>query len=269
MSARGRIVRQSTLGGHDQPDRGPLPAPPRGAAALGRVLGPLSSVVRVDTGEKVLALTYDDGPDPVETRQILAALARHEVRATFFVLAGKARAHPEVIREQLEAGHEIGLHGLDHARLTRLGPRRVHAVLRRARDELADVTGRPVRLYRPTYGAESLVQHLAARRLGMATVNWSAWCTDWLDAPVEEVAQRAVRAAHPGAVLLLHDVTDDTDGARPTFDRGVLVDRILTALTAGGYRTLPVTELLARHSPVSSLTVQRPGPAALLRALRS
>ncbi len=225
----------------------------------GPLLLPFSSAMRVVTQEPVLALTYDDGPHPQHTREILDELSAREVRATFFVLTDRAEEFPGLIRQILDAGHEIGLHGIDHARLTEVSALRAVRTVRTAKRRLERVSGVPVTMYRPTYGAQGLAQFLAARLLGMDVVYWTAWAQDWLDDGADEVVRRAHAARHPGAVLLLHDTTEDTDEAlRPRFSRGEVTARLLDALAADGYRAVPVGELLAGHQQVRAVTTQRP-----------
>ena len=134
--------------------------------------------------------------------------------------------------------------------------------IRTAKQRVEAVTGRPIRYYRPTYGAVSLAGFLGSRLLGMDVVIWSAWAEDWFDDPAQQVADRAVGALHEGAIVLLHDVTDqpesDQSRPRPTFSRADVAGRILDGVDASGYRVLPLGELLHRYPPVRSVTVQRP-----------
>jgi peptidoglycan-N-acetylglucosamine deacetylase len=265
------LVRERDLGDHADP--GPrdlshaLPLPTWAQP----VLLALSSVMRVRTDERLLALTYDDGPRPEHTGPILGELAARDVRATFFVLTDRAEESPAMIRQMLDAGHEVALHGIDHTRLTEVSWLRAARRVREGKRRLERVTGAPVTMYRPTYGAQGLAQFLTARLLGMQVVYWTAWAQDWFDDTAEAVAARAVRARHPGAVLLLHDTTDDTpvDSAgdapgaapsrgRPTFSRGEVTARVLDALLADGYRVVPVGELISRHPVVRAVTTQRP-----------
>jgi peptidoglycan/xylan/chitin deacetylase (PgdA/CDA1 family) len=218
--------------------------------------------MRVQTDERVVALTYDDGPHPEHTRQILDELEARAILATFFVLAEKAEREPGLVRRMLAAGHEIGLHGLDHTRLTDVSAAAAGRAVRAGRRRLQAVTGMPVRLYRPAYGAQGLTQFLTARALGMEVVFWTAWARDWVDDTVEAVAARAVRARHPGAILLLHDVTDPEpdgdEGPLPTFSRGAVTAAVLDGLADDGYRVVPVGDLLARYPTVRAVTTRRP-----------
>jgi peptidoglycan/xylan/chitin deacetylase (PgdA/CDA1 family) len=265
------LARERDLGRHEDPGPRPLPAPDRVLRWARPVLLPLSSAMRVCTEERVVGLTYDDGPHPVHTTEILAALAARGVRATFFVLAEAAERNPELVAGMLAAGHEIGLHGIDHARLTDEGWVEAVRAVRTGRHRLEAVTGRPVRMYRPTYGALGLAQFTAARRLGMEVVFWTAWAQDWVDDTVEAVAARAVGARHPGAILLLHDTTEDTaddDLPLPTFSRGAVTAAILDGLAEDGYRAVPAGELLAGYPVVRAVTTQRPWVTARRRVAR-
>jgi peptidoglycan/xylan/chitin deacetylase (PgdA/CDA1 family) len=256
------LVRQSTIGEFDAP--APRPALTRDPVLHWARWGlmPFSSVMRVRTDDPVIALTYDDGPEPSETLDLLDLLAERGRRATFFVLSDRVEAHPEIVTRMLRDGHEVELHGIDHADLTTVPGRVASRRIREARRRVEAVTGRPVRFYRPTYGAVSIPAFIGTRLSGMDVVIWSAWAQDWFDAPPQEVADRAVRALHPGAILLLHDTTDQAQSSdsrrRPTFSRADVAGRILDGADAAGFTTVPVGELLDRYPAVRSLTVRRP-----------
>jgi peptidoglycan-N-acetylglucosamine deacetylase len=266
--ARTALVRQSAIG--EFADPAPRPALDRDPVLHWAKWGllPLSSVMRVQTHDPVVALTYDDGPEPTETLDLLDVLAERGVRATFFVLSDRVEAHPEIVARMLREGHEIELHGIDHTDLTTVPPQEALRRLRTAKQRIEAVTRQRIRYYRPTYGRVNVPTFTGARVLGMDVVIWSAWAQDWYDAPAAEVADRAVRALHPGAIVLLHDTTDPAQSTdprpSPTFSRAEVARRILDGVDAGGFRTMPVGELLRRYPAVRSLTVQRPkvpGPA--------
>ncbi len=216
----------------------------------------------VDTTARVYSLTYDDGPDPRSTPGVLDTLARHGARATFFVLSGPARRHPALVRRILDEGHELALHGRDHRSLLTMSDREAVATVRDARAEVEDVAGLPVRLYRPPYGEHTMGQARGVRRLGLELTIWSGRAFDWVDDAPQAVADRAVAAVFPGAVLLLHDTRADPETLRPgerlpAFDRGDVLERILAATRADGYAEATTGELLARHRAVKSLARER------------
>ena len=266
---RPSLVRQSVIGDFDA-------AAPRPALLRDPVLSrarwalmPLSSIMRVQTEDRVVGLTYDDGPEPDETPDLLDVLAERGRHATFFVLSDRVEAHREIVARMLMEGHEVALHGIDHTNLTTVSGREAIRRIRRAKRRIEAITRRPIRYYRPTYGAVGIPALLGARLLGMDVVIWSAWARDWIDAPPQEIADRAIRALHPGAILLLHDTTDPAQSSagladappRPTFSRADVARRVLEGADDAGFRTMPVGELLRSYPAVRALTVQRPHPA--------
>jgi peptidoglycan-N-acetylglucosamine deacetylase len=257
------MVRRGQVCAWDAGDR--VLAPPRGARGLGLRLGrPLGSVACARTDEPVVALTFDDGPDPEHTAAVLDVLARHAATATFFVLVDRAEARPDLVRRMVADGHEVGLHGSDHTRLSTLPPLDAVRRIAGARRRLSRLIGRPVPLYRPTYGAQSVGQLVGSRALGLEVVLWSAWCRDWEEGDPDEIAARAVRAVHPGAFLLLHDACGDTEVGAATFSRSAMTEAICRGLDDGGWRTAPVGELLRRYPAVRTLWMSgaAPGTAA-------
>lgn len=153
-----------------------------------------------------LALTFDDGPDPASTPAFLQALDEIGWRATFFVLGSQARRAPALLREVAAAGHEIGVHGDEHRYLLARTPGQAYDDLRCARDTVADLLGGPVTWFRPPYGVLSGTALLAARRLGLRPVLWSAWGRDWRAAATPASVVRDLRrGVLAGGTALLHD----------------------------------------------------------------
>ncbi|WP_329315242.1 polysaccharide deacetylase family protein [Streptomyces sp. NBC_01262] len=153
-----------------------------------------------------IALTFDDGPDPLSTPFFLRALAKRRVHATFFLLGSAAHRTPALVREIAAAGHEIAIHGWLHRPLLLRGPRATYEDLARARDTVADITGRPPVLFRPPYGVMSTAAHLSAARLSLTPVLWTAWGEDWTAKATPESVHRTVTAdLRGGGTVLLHD----------------------------------------------------------------
>ena len=157
-----------------------------------------------------IALSFDDGPDPLSTPHFVDLLAERGVHATFFLLGSYAVHEQALVRDLADAGHEVAVHGWTHACLALVPPRRLADELTRTREVLEDTTGAPVRLYRPPYGVQTAAGVWAARRAGLQTVLWSAWGVDWAaGATPGTIADRVTRAVRPGGTVLLHD-TDRT-----------------------------------------------------------
>lgn len=245
---RARLVRRSWVAGYDDGARRRHWSDLAAALAL-LPRWSLSSAVGVRTEDRVLALTFDDGPDPQSTPPVLAALAERRARATFFMLAERAQTHPAVVRQVLAGGHEIGLHGIDHTRMTGMDAERFRRELSRGREMLEAVTGCPVTLYRPTYGDFTGEQVALVKDLGLEPVIWSAWARDWEADPPAEITARALRAIHPGAIMLLHDAIADRDMTGRDHDCASWTAGLLDGL-GPGWRPLTVTRLLADYPQI-------------------
>lgn len=230
--------------------------------AAPRLLSRSLGLFCVNTAERVLALTYDDGPHPGHTPRILDVLAARHATATFFVLANQALKHPEIVRRIVSDGHEIALHGDDHQSLLTMTTREALRRIRAARHTVEQIAGAPVRLYRPPYAEYSIPQGLGIRAMGLDIMVWSADALDWLDDDEAAIADRALRAVFTGGILLLHDDRADPEtlgpGERlPAFDRAEVSELILQALFAEGYRMLPASELANGYQQVRSAAKHR------------
>lgn len=153
-----------------------------------------------------VALTFDDGPDPLSTPLFLDALHGLGVRATFFVLGDMLARAPRLGAELVAEGHEVAVHGWNHRSLLLRTPRSTYEELSRARDLVGDLTGVRPRWFRPPYGVLSTAGLIAAHRLGLRPVLWSAWGEDWTAAATSRsVLATLAPDLRGGATLLLHD----------------------------------------------------------------
>lgn len=207
-----------------------------------RPLPALSGTGRTGT----IALTFDDGPDPASTPRFLAALAGLRVPATFFVLGGMARRAPGLLRRIADEGHEIAVHGWTHRSHLRMTPGRVHDELARTCELIASVCGVRPAWFRPPYGILSAGSLLAAARLGLRPVLWTAWGRDWEATATAGSVLAHLRAGgvRGGATLLLHD-SDCTSA--PGAWRSAL--DALPAVAAEGERQGVRFALMSEHVP--------------------
>jgi peptidoglycan/xylan/chitin deacetylase (PgdA/CDA1 family) len=154
-------------------------------------------------------LTIDDGPDPEDTPAILDLLDRHGVKAVFFVIGEKVRNHPELAKEIVARGHELGNHTMTHPQhsMWSAGPIRMRREIVECSRVIEEVTGQLPRWFRAPVGHRNYFTHPIAAELGMEVVVWSRRGYDTLDRPVEEIVSDLTKDLGSGEILLLHEAT--------------------------------------------------------------
>lgn len=158
-----------------------------------------------------LALTFDDGPNPAWTPHLLDALAEHQVHAAFFMVGSRAAQQPQLVRQVLAAGHQIGNHSWSHLNLALTGTARIREELRRSNETLEQIAGAPVRWFRPPFGARRPAVLRVARELGLQPVLWNAMTSDWEEPSAEAIVQRLsakidrLQRRGRAANIVLHD----------------------------------------------------------------
>lgn len=178
--------------------------------------------------------TFDDGPDSTWTPLVLEVLARHNARATFFVVGSYVDAYPAVVAEAATRGHSVGVHGYDHIALTRLSTSGIADQLTRANDAIERATGKRTTCMRPPYGAVNATVRDVAASLGFTVWMWSVDPWDWSGISAETIASRVVAAIQPGSVVILHD------GGGNRSRTVAALDLILPELSRRGYQFLPL-----------------------------
>jgi peptidoglycan-N-acetylglucosamine deacetylase len=163
------------------------------------------ATVRRTGDPQTMALTFDDGPNPAATPQLLDLLALHDIHATFFFIGSRVRQFPALAARVAAAGHSIGNHTDTHPILTFQSPRRIRIELEACRHAIADAIGHDPRWMRPPFGARGLHVTAALHRAGFdAAIMWSAWGKDWKEKTPEGVISH-LREARGGDIVLLHD----------------------------------------------------------------
>jgi peptidoglycan/xylan/chitin deacetylase (PgdA/CDA1 family) len=178
------------------------------------------TICRTNAARK-LAITFDDGPNPSVTPKLLDLLDRHNAKATFFLIGRYVRECPELVKETVARGHEVGNHTELHPNLLWLNPTKVRVELRLCHDAIRGVMGTPPKWFRPPFGIRNPWVVSAARELGYRTVMWTLIPGDWRGKPAEwliprmqpiaDHAQRSLgngsKPAAPdmGDILCLHD----------------------------------------------------------------
>jgi peptidoglycan/xylan/chitin deacetylase (PgdA/CDA1 family) len=154
---------------------------------------------------KRIALTYDDGPNDPHTLHLLDVLAKHNVRATFFMIGRHVRQRPDIARAVAQAGHVIGNHTFTHPLLLFESEAQTRIQLVDCRQALKDAIGDHSHLFRPPFGGRRPATIRVARDLGLQTVMWNVTGYDWRVPPAAVIEQKVVRQMRGGAVILLHD----------------------------------------------------------------
>jgi peptidoglycan/xylan/chitin deacetylase (PgdA/CDA1 family) len=236
-------------------------------AAGGRPLGQQRLIWSVPTAARALALTFDDGPDPEFTPRILAVLASYGARATFNQMGSNALRHPDLVREVVRAGHEVGNHTWTHQDLTFQSARQTRRQVQRGRDAIESVAGVRPRFFRPPRGELTGSALSAAAALGHDVLLWSVTRGSPGVGTAAGVADHLGRTVAGGDVVALHDGI-----GRGTFHPGSSAARLLRArravevaalpaalerITARGLRLVTVSELLAAGEPAHTLTNTR------------
>ena len=199
-------------------------------------------VVKRGPARPMVALTFDDGPDPTYTPLILDTLAAAGVQATFFMVGRQVDAFPEVARAVAKAGHDIGNHTYGHRHLSTLAPRGAAEEVERGAAAVAEATGIPPRYFRPPWGMFNWTAYVRAGQLGEDRILWSVRPEGWLrGVSAGEMAARVIRRAHPGAIVDLHD-----RGGHPTTPRATwaALAGMIAGLRARGYSVVPLRTLL-------------------------
>jgi peptidoglycan/xylan/chitin deacetylase (PgdA/CDA1 family) len=163
------------------------------------------AIVGCRTTWKIVALTFDDGPNPDYTPPILETLDEYQIKATFFLLGRNVAAYPETARQVARAGHAVGNHTCTHPCLADCSPLEVARELFQCQRIIRAVIGMIPEVMRPPFGMQAPASYLTARMMGYAIVNWSASGEDWQGDSAPVVAERIVADIQPGGVILLHD----------------------------------------------------------------
>ena len=228
------------------------------------VLGKPGRVVRrVETKQKVVALTFDDGPDAKYTPTVLRLAREKKLRLTFFLVGREIEHHPDLARQEVAEGHAIGNHTWDHPVLTFDTEPQDISELERCESEIEKVCGERTYMFRPPKGMWNDDTFLAADRLGYRIILWSVALEHRTAKTPQAMARRVIEKIGPGMIILAHD-----GEARVPLDRSktmkalpILVDGIRKK----GYQFVTVPELLKRGKP----TLRRAGRPEEIRVPRT
>jgi len=205
---------------------------------------------RARVSGKYIAMTFDDGPHPQNTPRLLRILHERNIKATFFVIGRSVEAHPGVLKQTVDEGHEVGNHTQTHRLLTRLDDSSLCWEIESCSEAVERATGGyRMRTMRPPYGGlQQRQRQLLFMRYQLPTILWSVDPLDWKRPGPSVVASRIIQNTRPGAIILAHDLHAPTVSAMPA---------ALDELLFQGYRFVTVSQLLSMQAQ----TAANPTPA--------
>lgn len=183
-------------------------------------------------GEKLVALTFDDGPHEGSTERLLTGLKERDVKATFFLIGGSIEGKEEIVKQMAEDGHLIGSHTFRHVQLTNLSLEEACSEITMTNEAITSVTGQTVEYIRPPYGAWDARLDCA---INLHEVGWTVDPRDWDVKDTETIVKRVLADVKDGSIILLHDVYDTSVEAALW---------IVDELKAQGYTFVTVDRLL-------------------------
>jgi peptidoglycan-N-acetylglucosamine deacetylase len=202
---------------------------------------PTGQVVwEVPTRQKVIALTFDDGPNPIYTPQILHTLNKYKAHATFFSIGYKMKRYPHIVRQVVRAGHELGNHSMTHQYENKAGVQRMRIELLQAERVIKNYQQNHIKFFRPPGGYIDRALLHEANKQGYKVILWSYHqdSKDWSKPGAKAIADHIIRHAKSGNIVLLHD----GGGNRSQTVRALKT--ILPALKKQGFQFVTVSELL-------------------------
>lgn len=197
-------------------------------------------ITRVQTNEKVVALTFDDGPDPATTPAVLENLAKHDVKATFFVVGQRAEAHPQLLKKISAAGHELGNHSYSHQDFNRVTGSEIRTEITRTNKIIEKITGQKSILFRPPGGylSNEMIRITQEEKVKVAYWSWETDSKDWRSSNSKQIADFVTNHIAPGQIIILHD------GGKNGLITARAVDLMIGQIKEKGYRFVTMGELM-------------------------
>lgn len=192
-----------------------------------------------------IALTFDDGPFPPYTQQILAILKKHNVRATFFVVGQMVKAYPHLLVQTAKEGHEIANHSWTHHSVVHASPQQSLDEILKPHNLIHQLTGLTPVYFRPPYGSYQYQFYKTAEQFGYSIVMWTVAPGDWVkNKSAQTLVHHVVSNAQPGAIVLLHD----GGGNRSATVAALPI--IIEKLQAKGYSIVPLRDMLSERGKI-------------------
>lgn len=207
-----------------------------------------------DTKEKLITLTFDDGPDPLYTTQILDLMKKYDAKGTFFVIGKEAERYPEILKRQAKEGHEIANHTYRHTFRDMKNSKVLKAELRKNSNLIKGITGKAPTLFRPIAGYydEQIIETSLGSGYYVVLWTWHQDTRDWRKPGAKRIAKTVLFNSKPGDIVILHDAGGDRTQTVKA------VEYILEGLYKKGYKCVTVSELLSHSNSVVPVLLLEP-----------
>jgi len=209
------------------------------------VLARSGTIYRIKTNQKKIALTFDDGPSPIWTPQILDELKRVHVKATFFMIGHHVKKYPEIAQRVTQEGHIIGNHGYAHTVILYYTPEELEEEIKYTEFVIKDITGHTTKYFRPPKAW--MPHHIKEKikSMGYEVVLWSLNSKDWVTFNYKFIVQYLIRHSQNGDIILFHDSGDILKAEGGNRSQTVLAIAPLVAhLRAKGFELVTIEEML-------------------------
>lgn len=192
--------------------------------------------------EKIIALTFDDGPDEVFTPQVLDILKKNDVKATFFLVGENLKQNKEIVKRQFEEGHEIGNHTYTHINVAKSGYDKVYEEITKTQEEIKEIIGVEPKLFRPPYRAMSRHMCDIVKNKNMNIILWSNLDPrDWSNPGVYSIVNTIESKVGNGNIILLHDYNNLRNSKSQTIQA---LESVIPYLKEQGYKFVTISELI-------------------------
>lgn len=210
-----------------------------------------SAITSWPTGDKLIALTYDDGPDASYTPQLIEYLEDNQVPATFYVCGNRVKEKPEIVNRLVAAGFEIGNHTYSHPQLTKLSSEKIREQLQTTNDEIAAAAPEAkVPTMRPPFGAQNSTVRAICKDMGMKIILWDIDTEDWKKRSASYMTNLILKNARDGSIVLMHD---RKHGGQSTVLE--TTKAVVPELRARGFKFVTVSDMLGRSKKIGTSTV--------------
>lgn len=196
---------------------------------------------KLTTTDKIIALSFDDGPDPNYTKAVLGILDSSNIKASFFVVGKNVQAYPKIVKAIDSAGHLIGNHSYYHNYNMAGWPKKCLKDIDTTSAAVNDLVAKYPMLYRPPYGLRTPWGARAIKNAGYSIITWNNMTHDYLGLPADKIMANIVKHSSPGGVIVLHDGHEGF--AKPETDVLKALPGIIKQLSSQGYKFVRVDEL--------------------------